>query len=64
MLESMSMGIPHIVTNVGGIGEVIIDGCTGIGVPSENQAALTTALLEFYHQKNQLPKMGLLRATG
>ncbi|KLV01003.1 glycosyltransferase [Photobacterium aphoticum] len=58
LLESMSMGIPHIVTNVGGIGEVIIDGCTGIGVPSENQAALTTALLEFYHQKNQLPKMG------
>ncbi|MGF1685682.1 glycosyltransferase [Photobacterium japonica] len=58
LLESMSMGIPHIVTNVGGIGEVIIEGCTGIGVPSENQAALTTALLEFYHQKNQLPDMG------
>lgn len=58
LLESMSMAIPHIVTKVGGIGEVIIEGCTGVGIPSQNHEALADAFLDFYQQRNQLPAMG------
>ncbi|PSU35579.1 glycosyltransferase [Photobacterium lutimaris] len=58
LLESMSMGIPHIVTKVGGIGEVIVEGHTGVSIPSQNQAALTDAFLQFYHQKSELTAMG------
>ncbi|AJR09058.1 glycosyl transferase group 1 protein [Photobacterium gaetbulicola] len=58
LLESMSMGIPHIVTKVGGISEVIVEGCTGVTVPSQNHQALTAALLQFYHHRTQLTTMG------
>ncbi|MGF1723866.1 glycosyltransferase [Photobacterium nomapromontoriensis] len=58
LLESMSMGIPHIVTTVGGVNEVIIEGHTGVGIPSQDHQALADALLRFYQQRSELPTMG------
>jgi D-inositol-3-phosphate glycosyltransferase len=41
---------PVIATDVGGLGEVIVDGATGYLVPSENPAALAEAALRFYRE--------------
>lgn len=39
---------PVITTDVGGLGEVVVEGVTGFIVPAENQAALTAAIDAFY----------------
>jgi glycosyltransferase involved in cell wall biosynthesis len=41
---------PVIATDVGGLGEVIVDEATGYLVPSENPAALAEAVLRFYRE--------------
>lgn len=46
VLEYMAAGLPVIASRVGGNAELIQDGVTGILVPSENSAALSTALLK------------------
>ncbi|MBV1842063.1 glycosyltransferase [Photobacterium ganghwense] len=58
LLESMSMALPHIVTTVGGISEVILPGETGCGIASNDQQALTRELLHFYHQQPAAIAMG------
>jgi glycosyltransferase involved in cell wall biosynthesis len=46
VLEYMAAGLPVIVSRVGGNPELVQDGVTGIVVPSEDSAALSTALLK------------------
>lgn len=48
LLEAMSLGIPSVVTNVGGNPEVIQDQRSGIVVPSDDVAACTAAVLSIY----------------
>ena len=55
-LEAMSQGIPAIVSNVGGLPEVVEDGVSGLVVPPRNPAALREAIL-------RLAKDPALRAT-
>lgn len=43
-------GKPVITTNVGGLGEVVMDGRTGLVIPPENTVALAEALLHFFAQ--------------
>ena len=43
-----NFGKPMIVTNVGGLKEIVIDGKTGFVVPKENPQALASAITEFY----------------
>jgi glycosyltransferase involved in cell wall biosynthesis len=44
LLESMSLGIPSIVTDVGGNPEIVINGETGWIIPSDDQDAFDKAL--------------------
>jgi glycosyltransferase involved in cell wall biosynthesis len=42
---------PVIVTNVGGLAEVVIDGQSGLVVPANNAAALADAIVRFYAER-------------
>ena len=43
-LEAMAMGVPVVVTAVGGMREVVLDGHTGIVVPARDPVALADAV--------------------
>lgn len=44
LIEAGLMGLPIVATSVGGVGEIVADGVTGILVPPGDESALTTAL--------------------
>lgn len=44
VLEAMAQGVPAVVSNVGGMPEVVEDGISGLVVPPKNSAALTAAI--------------------
>ena len=43
-LEAAAAGTPLVTTNVGGLGEAVIDGVTGVSCPPRDIAALATAV--------------------
>ena len=48
LLESMSMGIPVVSSDIGGVSEIIIDGKTGYMVEPGNKSALADAINEVW----------------
>ncbi len=44
LLESMSMGVPVVSTNIGGISEIVIEGKTGFMVKPGDKSALANAI--------------------
>lgn len=48
LLEAMSLGIPSVVTDVGGNPEVITDNFSGLVVPSDDLTACTDAVLRIF----------------
>jgi glycosyltransferase involved in cell wall biosynthesis len=44
---------PVIATDVGGLGEVVLDGLTGFLVPPDNPAALAAGIRRFYDEKRE-----------
>ncbi|MCE0493269.1 glycosyltransferase [Vibrio salinus] len=60
LLESMSMSVPHIVTRVGGINEVIIDRETGLSVNSEDLSGFMKGMLEIYTDSDSRYKMSIM----
>ncbi len=58
ILEYMSASLPVIATNVGGNPELVVDGKTGIIVPSRNPEAMADAIVRLLEDKNLAKKMG------
>ena len=57
-LHAMAASIPVVATRVGGTPEVVVDGVTGILVPSENPRALATALDRVLQTPNLAAQLG------
>ena len=53
MLEAMSIGIPIVSTNVGGISQVITNGYNGILVKPRNPEQISTAVLSLINDKEK-----------
>ena len=58
LLESMAMGVPHVVTRVGGIREVLLEGETGLGVESQDRDSLAASFLKLFHDRALRDGMG------
>ena len=58
MLEAMAYGLCSIVTPVGSIEDVIIDGLNGIVVPVKDSASLTDALRSVLQDEEKRRRMG------
>ncbi len=59
MLESMSMKVPLVATNIGGTAEAIIPGVTGFLVQPNNVSELSAALLSSMKDEKQLKDFGV-----
>jgi glycosyltransferase involved in cell wall biosynthesis len=57
-LEAMSVGIPCILTNVGGCGEIVRDGFNGFLVEPGDYEALSSRLLVLCNSRALLTRMG------
>lgn len=49
ILEAMSIGLPVVATNVGGVAEIIEDQVSGILIPPNDQERLNQALVDLAH---------------
>jgi len=59
-LEAMSVGLPALVTDVGGMGEIArLSGAVTL-VPSSDPEGMTVALCTAVARRQELPKMGKL----
>jgi glycosyltransferase involved in cell wall biosynthesis len=57
VLEYMAVGLPTVVTRVGGNEELIEDGVTGLLVPAEDSEALSAALLRYLRNPEDTSKI-------
>ena len=57
LLESMSMGVPVVSSNIGGVSEIVIDGETGDKVEPGDKAALADALKKVWANQNNFQEM-------
>lgn len=58
LLEAMASGKPVVATDVGGNGEVVVDGETGFLVPSNQPEAMVKVILELLNNKDSAYIMG------
>jgi glycosyltransferase involved in cell wall biosynthesis len=59
LLESMSMGVPVVSSNIGGVSEIVIDGETGYMVEPGNKSALADALKKVWASQNNYKEMSI-----
>ncbi len=59
ILEKMAVGLPVIVTDIGGNAEAVVDGVNGIVVSPNDSNAVARAILKLYKNPSQRKKMGL-----
>ncbi|WP_416729648.1 glycosyltransferase [Fictibacillus sp. JL2B1089] len=57
-VEAMACGVPVVVTNVGGLPEVVKEGDTGFIVPKEDPEKLATAINHLIENKEERKRMG------
>ncbi|MFM9859514.1 glycosyltransferase [Pseudoxanthobacter sp. M-2] len=48
VLEAMAAGLPVLATEIGGLGELVVDGLTGVTVPAAEPDALADAILRYF----------------
>jgi len=58
LLEAMAIGLPVVATRVGGNGEVVEDGRTGLLVPPQQPEKMAEAMLELIHSPVRATAMG------
>lgn len=58
LLEAMALARPQVVTRVGGVPEVVVDGETGVLVEAENPAALADSILSVLGDPARAQRMG------
>ncbi len=57
LLESMSMGVPVVSSNIGGVSEIVIDGETGYMVEPGDKSALADAIKKVWANQNNYQEM-------
>jgi glycosyltransferase involved in cell wall biosynthesis len=57
LLESMSMGVPVVSSNLGGVPEIVIDGSTGYMVEPGNKKALSDAIEKLWKNQENYQQM-------
>jgi len=58
VIEAMAYGTPPIVTNVGGLSELVENRKSGIIIPPKNPAAIAGAILDLYNNPEKRKEMG------
>ncbi len=58
LLEAGAMGLPAVVTAVGGNGEIVRDGTTGFVVPTNESAAMSSAFVTLARDKDLRRRLG------
>jgi glycosyltransferase involved in cell wall biosynthesis len=58
VIEAMAYGTPPIVSNVGGLPEMVEDQQSGLVVPPGNPRAIASAIMELYEHPDKKKKMG------
>lgn len=58
LLEAMALGIPSVVTQVGGVPEVVTDGVEGVFVPAGSPAALAESVAALIDDPDARVRMG------
>ncbi|MEN9844854.1 MAG: hypothetical protein RIS36_1 [Pseudomonadota bacterium] len=60
VIEAMSQGVPAIVTNVGGMPELVGHGSAGMVIPPSDAEALSEAIRTLYNDKERARALGRL----
>ena len=58
ILEAAQFAIPALATNIGGVGEAIVDGQTGILMPDNNVETIIAAISKLLNDRTLLEKFG------
>jgi glycosyltransferase involved in cell wall biosynthesis len=57
LIEALSSGTPVVASDVGGIGDVVLDGRTGLLVPQKDPAAIAAAVLRILEDPSLGPRL-------
>lgn len=59
IMEAMASGLPCVVTDVGGNGELVVDGETGYVVPPNDPATMAQKILCLFKNEKLRKEMGM-----
>jgi glycosyltransferase involved in cell wall biosynthesis len=59
LIEAMAAGLPTVATDVGGVGEVVRGGVSGVLVPSRDSSGLADAILSLLAEPSKARSLGM-----